>query len=168
MKDGYVLLGSYTATSTGTSNVFSNIPSGYESLVVRGQAMTGQNLFMATAVHRINGNTGMIYDSWNYYNPATAAVIHDVTNTNAGNTARMGGAYLGNWFSHFETTFFGSGDSTSYTKWITVFGMSGGNGGYGAAGVMGGVWADTAVVTQLDMLGSWYAGSTLALYGRRT
>ena len=172
-KDGYILLGSHeTAYPTpGTAHTFTNIPIGYDSLIIRGNIQSNESTFSSWLQMRVNGYSGADYDTWRNYVNATGSVVADWRLAdNVGDMARVGGNYLGPWPAQIETTFFGVSDPNVYTKWVTVFGFSGGYGGYGAAGCVGGVLKNTTPVTSLSIaIGYGLMAYTVTnLFGRRS
>lgn len=170
-KDGYILLGSSTVSSAGAAFTFTNIPTGYDSLTIRGNIQSNESAFNSWLQMRINGYSGADYDTWRNYVDAGGSVIADWRlAANVGDVARTGGTYLGDWPAQIETTFFGVSDSNVYTKWITVFGWSGGNGGYGSAGCIGGVLKNTTPITSLSITLNYGLMSNVVtnLYGRRS
>ena len=170
-KDGYILLGSSETTTAGAAHTFTNIPIGYNSLTIRGNIQSNEAAFNSWVQMRVNGYSGADYDTWRNYVDANGSVIADWRLAdNVGDVARTGGNYLGNWPAQIETTFFGVSDGNVYTKWITVFGWSGGLGGYGSAGCIGGVLKNTTPVTSLSITLNYglMAYTVTNLYGRRS
>lgn len=166
--EGYIPLG--TAGGSG-DYTFTSIPSGYDALILRGQAQSGESVFNQQVGLRCNGDSTGYYRSYEYLLPATTPVLHTVdggTNDN-GKLVYLGGSYLGDWPSWFETTIIGYDDTNRYTTWRTVMGSSGGNGGYGGAGFNGGMWRKYTTVTSIETVtGNWLSSYTnLTLYGRK-
>jgi len=171
-KDGYILLGSHkTPSPGGGAHTFTNIPAGYDSLTIRGNLQGNRNTALTYIQARFNGASAAVYDSWlNYVNENGAVTATWALADNVAFLAATGGAGIGVWPCQVETTFFGVSDPDVYTKWVTVFGYSGGLGGYGAAGCMGGVWKDKSVVSSLSITLNFglRTDNITNLYGRRT
>jgi len=157
-----------TATPSGTSVTFSNIPQTYKHLQVRVLARTTRNdATVDTVYYRFNEDTG------NNYN------VHTLSSNGSATSAAYYGAPTVLWGAFSTPTVLAGAnlfsasivdilDYTSTTKYKTTRVLAGSDrNGAGSIDFFTGLWRNTAAVTSIRFFaeGNYVSGSHLALYG---
>lgn len=157
-------------SGTATDYSFTNIPSGYKSLILKGSVQSATNTFMQIVSMQCNGDTGNNYakSEFGYRENVTTQRYLMSDSQGAGYFGWVGGSYLGDWRAHVEIHIFGYDNTDRYTQWVGTASTGAGTHGYNSTIFMGGVWKNTSVVTQLDTdYLNPNSKSRLTLYGRK-
>lgn len=166
-------IATYTVSGSSTSVItFSSISQTYTHLVLRGllklSPTSGTDI---TCYVKFNSDAGSNY-TWaviNGYN-ATASVGNRSVSTSTGigfTAAPSSATALASMYGPMIVTIEDYSNSNKFTT-LRSFDGDVANSTYGNLDYRGGVWANTAAVTQMDLYagsGNYVAGSTIALYG---
>lgn len=160
-----------TSSGSATDYSFTSIPSGeYKGFILRGSLQASSSVFTNEFYLRCNNDTGSNYADADFgYLANTTSVRSNMVDSVSGGTGGFtGGSYLGNWQAVVEIHIFGVSDTNRYTTWVGTSAMGGGANGYNINMFAGGIWKNTANVTQLDtFVLSPDTNSTFTLYGRK-
>jgi hypothetical protein len=175
-QSGMFALATISLTSASSSIVFSDIPSGYTHLQLRGIAKnvtTGNADYDAIRV-RVNGDSGTNY-SWHYIQTQAASNVGS-NGTDSANYYYSGGCVRSgttgtNQANFYSTTIIDILDYSSTSKYKTFRGISGTEyaGTYSFLLFSGGSWRSTSAITSItlvtDTAVNFAANTSFALYG---
>jgi hypothetical protein len=167
MATTYEHIASVTVTSSASSISFTSIPATYTDLVLIG-VVTGSLDETLYVDWGFNNDTGNNYGRW-VWGQAGGSATNDNRN---GNRARIEWDVLEVQDNISYSFIAHVNDYASTAIYKNIFGISINAGIDGTQGInyAGGMWANTAAVTRIDMLPnnpakSWGAGTTLAMFG---
>jgi len=159
-----------TISGAATEYSFTSIPAGYKSLILKGNLQSATTGYTQEFYLRCNGDTGYNYQDsdFGYQLNTTSLRTNGAQSVSGGTGGFVGASYLGDWGSHVEIHMFGVDNTDRYTTWAGTSAVGGGANGYNVTMFGGGIWQNTASITQIDTLSlNANANSTLTLYGRK-
>tara|TARA_R110000751_G_scaffold262090_2_gene361342 strand:- start:1372 stop:1887 length:516 start_codon:yes stop_codon:yes gene_type:complete len=168
-SDGYIPI--ETISGAATSYSFTDIPSTYTDLILRGEADTSAaTLYSYTIAIIFNGDTSSTYDTCSFRKKdADDPASYFSTETGEATFLNIPGGSF-NTACFFECDIYGYSNSARNTFFRSFNGWSGfGQADKGVAAAYGGQWRSTAAVTSIttnNYSGVFGSGTSITLYGR--
>ena len=167
-QSGMFALATVSLTTAASAVTFSDIPSNYTHLQIRGSGRAANSVTDENLIIQFNNDTGANYSLHNLYGTGAAAGANASANASVSYFARVTGASSN--ASIYGIVIADVLDYTNTSKYKTIRSLSGHDqNGSGYVTLMSGSWRSTSAITTItiknDAASNIAAGSTFALYG---